>query len=197
MNRIIRIGIPFIAKATTSQPKAYFMLRYNPEMKFDALNLTPLPKSKDLPDRMFPNRKEKFEFTEKDLVSIRVYFLPGPNPKADQSKSILFKNLDFTPEIISDFKNVIDILNSSKITSSEKGEIQEQKNTNDLKAIIYQFKDGNETINLSVLNPSQLEKYVEVNTFYIVNAAIHYQISDTDKIKIQTQLNKIISKYLK
>ena len=196
VNKLIRIGLPFIRKATTSTPESYFKIGYNAEQKFTGFNLQNVTSYEDMPDRQFPNKKEKFEFSETELVTIRIYFLPGQNADAEQSKSIEFKEKTLTANIKADFKNILETLNSSQIVSSQKGAVHEQTNTNDLKAIIFEFKDGNEILNLGVLNPTKLDKYVEINTFYAMNAAILYQISDNDKSKIQKLLDQFVSKYI-
>lgn len=196
VNSLIRVGLPFIRKATTTNPEAYFKISYNAEQKFTGLALQNVT-SDNLPDRMFPNKKDKFDFSENDLISIRIYFLPGQNSEANQSRSAEFKEQDLTPQIKADFKKVLDYINSSTIVSAKKGTVHEQTNTNDLKAINFKFRDGNEVLTLSVLNPTKADKYVEVNTFYLINAAILYQLSDKDKLEIQKLLDEFVSKYIK
>lgn len=195
-NNRIRIGLPFIGGPTSTTPESYFLIGYDNEQKFTGFNIQNVTTYKDLPDRMFPNKKEKFDFSEHDLISVRIYFLPGQNTEVNKSKSVEFKENELTASIKSDFKNVIDVINSSKIESAEKGAIQEQSNTNDLKAIVFHIKDGNEVLTLSVLNPTQLEKYIEVNTFYTTNAAILYQLSEKNKSEIQKLLDTFVIKYI-
>jgi len=196
VNNIVRVGLPFIRKPTTANPESYFKISYNAEQKFIGFTLQNVT-SDNLPDRMFPNKKDKFEFSENDLVDIRIYFLPGQNSEAKQSKSMEFKETELNTQIKADFKKILELINSAEIISAEKGAVHEQTNTNDLKAIVFKFKDGNEVLTLSVLNPTKLDKYVEVNTFYVINAAILYQLSDRDKTEIQEQLNQFVSKYIK
>lgn len=197
VNNRIRIGLPFVGGATLPRPESYFLIAYDAEQKFTGFNIQNVTTYKDLPDRMFPNKKEKFDFSENDLISVRIYFLPGQNSDPSQSKSIDFKGGELTDNIKNDFKQVLDTINASTIEAAEKGAIQEQKNTNDLKAIVFDFKDGNEVLTLSVLNPTQLEKFIEVNTFYSTNAAILYQLSKKNKFEIQKLLNTFVIKYIK
>jgi len=197
INHIVRVGLPFIRKATTATPESYLKISYNVDGKFSGLVLQNVTTFNELPDRMFPNKKEKFEFSVDNVIKIRLYFLPGQNTDSEYSKSIEFKEDGLTENIKLDFRKILDVLNSTKIISGDKGAIHEQTNTNDLKAVLFDFKDGNDVLNLSVLNATKLDKYVEVNTFYTMNAAIIYQLSETDKSKIQKLLDQFISKYTK
>ncbi len=197
VNKIIRMGLPFIRKATTANPESYFKIGYNLDQQFTGLNLQNITTPENMPDRMFPNKKDRFEFAEKDLVSIRLYFLPGQNSNAQNSKSVEFKEQELTANIKTDFNKVLNFLNSAEIVSAEKGAVHEQTNTNDLKAIMFKFRDGNEVLSLSILNPTKLDKYVEVNTFYIINAAILYQLTTKDKSGVQKLLDEFVSKYVK
>jgi hypothetical protein len=196
IKKIIRVGLPFIAKATSAAPEYYFMLSYDQQILV-SFNLQKTTTFENMPDRMFPNKKEKFEFVSEDLVKIKIYSLPGQNSDAENAKTVELEKNHLTNEIKNEFSIFLNQLNSSEIISSDKGSVKEQTNTNDLKAVVFTFKDGNDFLTLSVVNPAQQHKFVEVITFYSLNAAIIYQISDKDKAKINSLLDQFTSKYLK
>lgn len=197
INKIIRIGLPFISGATTGTPEYTFKIGYGEDLLLRGVELNKTPTASDLSDRSFPHKIDKFDFSTINLVSIRLYFLPGQNPSHENAKSIVFINETLTENIIKDFEPIFTRLDKSKIESASKVSITEELNTNDLRAILFDFQDGNEIVSLNIINSANQDKYLEINHFYVMNAAYKYEVSEMDKIEMNTLLKTYLKKYIK
>lgn len=197
INKIIRIGLPFISGATTGTPEYTFKIGYGEDLLLRGFKLNKTPKASELSDRSFPHKIDKFDFSTANLVSIRLYFLPGQNPTHESAKSVKFINKTLTENIIKDFESIFSRLDKSKIENASKVSITEELNTNDLRAILFDFQDGNEIVSLNIINSANQDKYLEINHFYVMNAAYKYELSLIDKTEMNTLLKTYIKKYLK
>ena len=195
VKRIVAIGLPLI-NATNSKVDFIFELQFSSENQLTGINLNKTADPEVLPDSHFPPKEDEFNYSFDSLLSIKLYSLPGLNSNPQLSKYIAYERTEFTSEIKSDFGKILTDLNQSAIIGSEKT-ISQQPNSNDLKAVIFIFRDNGKERSLFLISNEIDEHPLDIHTFYVTNATYAYHVNDSCTALLKEDISVLVGKYVK
>jgi hypothetical protein len=201
-NLVLTIGVPLSPPAKGSVDHL-FNIKFSSSDKITSINISQIPGANYMPDSEFPKKEEKFNYTFDSLISIRLYYLPGNSISPDSSKSIEFKGKELSLKLQQDFESVLATLNSSKINSTTKT-TEHLQPTNELKALIFRYRDGvyldskqKREKSVFLISNENVENTFEVRNFNVLNATYLYQLSDKDNKALKKQIDTYFKKYIK
>jgi hypothetical protein len=195
VRRVFAIALPLM---NINQGKVDFIfeMQYSSENKIMGIALNKTADPSQMPEGAFPLKEEAFDYSFNNLESIRLYYLPGLNSDPQLSQSRTFSSAEFNDTIRNDFGNILNHLNASSIVNAEKT-VSQQKNSKDLKAVIFAFNDNGRERNLFLVSNYFTEKSLTIDVFYTTNAAYTYQVNDSNAAQLTTDINELMEKYLK
>jgi hypothetical protein len=195
LHRVVAIGLPL--EATTNIGVEYvFEIQFSEQNKIAGWACNRVPKAYELPESQFPLKEDSFNYTLDSVVLIRLYYLPGVNANVNLSREVVFTQEQFNDNLKNDFGSLLNTLDSSKIISAEKT-ISEQEESNELKAVIFQFRDCGKKRQLFLVGNNLAERPLDIHVFYQTNAAYAYHLSDANTIEIKAAIDRLFTKYLK
>jgi hypothetical protein len=195
IKRIVAIGLP-LTNATNSKVDFIFELQFSSDNLLTGITLNKTADPQVMPDSHFPPKEDKFNYSFDSLLSIRLYSLPGLNSNPQLSKSVAYERSEFTSEIKSDFGQILADLNQSAIVGAEKT-ISQQPTSNNLKAVIFIFKDKDKERSLFLISNEIEERPLEINAFYVTNATYAYDVNDSCTTRLKEDISVLVGKYVK
>lgn len=195
ITKTLAIGLP-LNNVNNSTVDYVFEMQFSSKNKIVGIRVNKVPEAGFMPDSEFTPKEEKFNYSFDSLLSIRLYCLPGLNSNPKLSRSIAFNNMEFNNEIKNDFGDLLSKLNKSQILGVRKT-TSEQLTTNDLKAIIFLFKDNGKERSLYLISNNIKNRPFEIHVFYVVNATYAYQVNDDNIIQLKSDISSLILKYIK